>query len=140
MKLLFISILLFPLALFAGKYGEHREIGNRGFNLAMQKLISSRALGDSLKVLKFFEENLGITYDTIANKYVIPYLKIGKGVDRKYYLLFAEAQTSGGLLATIRPDQADTLVKTLIEHGDTETAVIGYVEQLDDPSVLLELI
>ncbi len=71
MKLLLITILLFPITLFAGKYGEHREIGNRGFNLAMQKLISSHALGDSLDVLKFFQENLGITYDTIANKYVI---------------------------------------------------------------------
>lgn len=71
MKLLFITILLFPIALFAGKYGEHREIGNRGFNLAMQKLISSHAFGDSLDVLKFFQENLGIFYDTIAKKYVI---------------------------------------------------------------------
>jgi len=71
MKLLFITILLFPITIFAGKYGEHREIGNRGFNLAMQNLISSHALGDSLRVLKFFQENLGITYDAIANKYVI---------------------------------------------------------------------
>ncbi len=73
MKMFYISlfIIIFSAAVFAGKYGEHREIGNRGFNLAMQKLISSHALGDSLDVLKFFQENLGITYDAIANKYVI---------------------------------------------------------------------
>jgi hypothetical protein len=52
----------------------------------------------------------------------------------------SEAQTSGGLLATVRPDQSDALVNTLREHGDTETAVIGYVKQLDDPSVLLEIL
>ena len=74
-----------------------------------------------------------------CSDYVDPYLKVGKEVDRKYYLLFAEAQTSGGLLATVRPDQADALVETLREHGDTETAVIGHVEQLNDPSVLLEI-
>ena len=73
MKKLYFTlfIVLFSAVVFAGKYGEHREIGNRGFNLAVQKLISSRSLGDSLDVLKFFQENLGITYDTIANKYVI---------------------------------------------------------------------
>ena len=75
-----------------------------------------------------------------CSEYVEPYLKVGANVDRKYYTLFAEAQTSGGLLATVRPDQADTLVNTLREHGDTETAVIGYVKQLDDPSVLLEIV
>lgn len=75
-----------------------------------------------------------------CSEYVDPYLKIGDNVDRKYYVLFAEAQTSGGLLATIRPDQADALVDTLREHGDTETAVIGHVQQLEDPSVLLEIL
>ena len=75
-----------------------------------------------------------------CSEYVDPYLKIGDNVDRKYYTLFAEAQTSGGLIATVRPDQADALVHTLREHGDTEAAVIGYVQPLDDPSILLELI
>lgn len=75
-----------------------------------------------------------------CSEYVDPYLKIGDNVDRKYYVLFAEAQTSGGLLATVRPDQADALVDTLREHGDTETAVIGHVQQLEDPSVLLEIL
>ncbi len=74
-----------------------------------------------------------------CSEYVDPYLKIADNVDKKYYTLFAEAQTSGGLIATVRPDQADALVDTLREHGDTETAVIGYVERLDDPSILLEL-
>lgn len=75
-----------------------------------------------------------------CSDYVDPFLKIGENVDRKYYSLFAEAQTSGGLLATVRQDQADALVKTLREHGDTEAAIIGHVQKMDDPSVLLELI
>lgn len=75
-----------------------------------------------------------------CSDYVDPYLRIAENLDRRYYNLFAEAQTSGGLLATVRPDQADALVTALREHGDTETAVIGCVEELDDPSVLIELI
>jgi selenide,water dikinase len=72
--------------------------------------------------------------------YVEPYLRIGESVDRRLYTLFAEAQTSGGLLATVKPDQADVLVRTLREHGDTESTVIGEVREMDDPSVYLEVI
>ena len=66
-----LFLIIFSAVIFAGKYGEHREIGNRGFNLAMQKLISSQALGDSLDVLKFFQENLDIAYDAVTDKYVL---------------------------------------------------------------------
>ena len=74
-----------------------------------------------------------------CSEYVDPYLRMGKDIDRKYYTLFSEAQTSGGLLATVKPDQAEVLVRTIREHGDTEAAVIGHVEELDDPDILLEL-
>jgi selenide,water dikinase len=72
--------------------------------------------------------------------YVEPHLRIGDGVDLRRYTLFAEAQTSGGLLATVRADQAEALVSTLREHGDTESTVIGEVRKMDDPSVYLEII
>ncbi len=75
-----------------------------------------------------------------CSDYVDPHLRIADNVDMRYYKLFAEAQTSGGLLATIREDQAEKLVNTLREHGDTETAIIGRVQELDDPSILLEIV
>ena len=66
-------------------------------------------------------------------------INIPENLDKKYFILFAEAQTSGGLLATVKPDQAETLVNALREHGDTESAIIGRVEKLDDPTVFLEI-
>ena len=72
--------------------------------------------------------------------YVEPHLRIADGVDRRRYTLFSEAQTSGGLLATVRADQARAMVSALREHGDTETTVIGEVREMDDPSVYLEII
>lgn len=72
--------------------------------------------------------------------YVDPYLRIADGVDGRRYTLFSEAQTSGGLLATVRADQAQAMVRALREHGDTETSVIGEVREMDDPSVFLEII
>lgn len=74
-----------------------------------------------------------------CSEYVDPWLMIGESVDRRYYTLFAEAQTSGGLLATVAACQADRLVETLKEHGDTESAVIGEVGEPGDPEVYLEL-
>ncbi len=74
-----------------------------------------------------------------CSEYVDPWLKISAGVDSRYYTLFAEAQTSGGLLATVSPGQAEALVATLREHGDTESAVIGRVMEMTEPSVYLEL-
>jgi selenide, water dikinase len=75
-----------------------------------------------------------------CEEYVAPYFRMDENVDNAYRVLFSEAQTSGGLLATVAPDQAETLVRTLIEHGDTETAVIGQVKELEDPSVFLEIV
>lgn len=67
-----------------------------------------------------------------CKEWVKPHLEVAPRVDDRYFQLFAEAQTSGGLLATVRPDQADTLVKTLREHGDTESAIIGRIEPNND--------
>lgn len=74
-----------------------------------------------------------------CSEYVDPWLKISEGVDKRYYTLFAEAQTSGGLLATVAPGQAEAMVAALREHGDTESAVIGRVTEMTEPSVYLEL-
>ncbi len=68
--------------------------------------------------------------------WVEPHLYITPDVDDRYFQLFAEAQTSGGLLVAVSPDQADTLIKTLREHGDTESAVIGSIEPNTDGKFL----
>lgn len=75
-----------------------------------------------------------------CSEYVDDHLRIASDVDGRYYTLFAEAQTSGGLLATVNPDQADRLVEVLREHGDTESCIIGEVREMDDPNVFLEMI
>ncbi len=74
-----------------------------------------------------------------CKEFVEPHLKMPANLDKRYFILFAEAQTSGGLLATVKPDQAEALVNALKEHGDTETTIIGRVEELDDPTVFLEI-
>ena len=43
-------------------------------------------------------------------------------------LLLADAQTSGGLLLAVAPDQADALVAELAAHRTPAAAVVGHVE------------
>ena len=75
-----------------------------------------------------------------CSEYVDRYLRISDNVDQRLYTLFAEAQTSGGLLATVKADRAEAMVEVLHEHGDTESAIIGEVREKDAPEVYLELI
>lgn len=52
---------------------------------------------------------------------------VDKQVDTRKSKLFAEAQTSGGLLATVRADQAEDIVNALHKGGDRASAIIGEV-------------
>jgi len=71
--------------------------------------------------------------------FVEPHLRMRENLDPRYFTLFAEAQTSGGLLATVKPGEADALVEALREQGDIYSAIIGRVEDITDPGIFLEL-
>jgi selenide,water dikinase len=62
-----------------------------------------------------------------CRRYVAPFLEVAAGVDPAYPTIFSEAQTSGGLLVSIRPDQAEAAVAALRESGDPASAIIGEV-------------
>ncbi len=59
--------------------------------------------------------------------------------DNQANILF-DAQTSGGLLAAVRADQAEEVIKTIHECGDERAAIIGSVKkhtETGDPHLLL---
>ena len=75
--------------------------------------------------------------------FVEDFIKVEDKVAPELYTIFSEAQTSGGLLAAVRADQADDVVAALHSVGDTSSAIIGEVEHLEkdssDNPVYLEL-
>lgn len=62
-----------------------------------------------------------------TTEYIEPYTYINKKADERKVNILSEAQTSGGLLACIRADQAEKAVKALHRAGDTTSVVIGKV-------------
>ncbi len=66
-----------------------------------------------------------------TREYVEPFLEIPKSIDMHKSALLSEAQTSGGLLAFIREDQAEEALRKLHDAGDTESAIIGEVCKKD---------
>jgi len=63
-------LIFFNLIAFAGKYGEHREIGNKGFYEAVKNLVQSDEFIDSIAVNKFLYEHFNISFDSEYSKFV----------------------------------------------------------------------
>lgn len=62
-----------------------------------------------------------------TKQYVADYVHFDEGITDDLTALLCEAQTSGGLLAAIRPDQAEEAVAGIRAAGDVLTAIIGEV-------------
>ncbi len=74
-------------------------------------------------------------------EYIESYTDISTKANVKKVELFSEAQTSGGLLAAIKPGQAKKAVKALHKAGDPTAAIIGEVCKRDsDDDYFLQVI
>jgi selenide, water dikinase len=66
---------------------------------------------------------------THANwRYLAEWVEYGPGLSKEEQLLLCDAQTSGGILAAIRPDRAGAAISALRAMGATESAIIGQLE------------
>jgi len=61
-------------------------------------------------------------------EYVEPFVTKDPGVTDDQYALIMEAQTSGGLLAAVKPHQAEEVIRALHDAGDERAAAIGEIE------------
>ncbi len=113
-----------------------------GFGLAGHALEMARAshvklVIDSKKVpvLKnaLYFSNMGfIPEGDYANKdFCKKAFKVDKRVDENLLPVLFDTQTSGGLLISIPPNNAQSLVTVLKEKGHRDVAVIGFVEEGD---------
>ncbi len=62
-------------------------------------------------------------------KFVGENASFAEGLDPELVKLLFDAQTSGGLLAALRPDQAEEALDRLRQGGDTDSSIIGRVQR-----------
>jgi len=62
-----------------------------------------------------------------TTEYIEEFTYVEENTDDRKVKIFSEAQTSGGLLAAINPDQAPEAIKALHNAGDTDSTIIGEV-------------
>lgn len=74
-----------------------------------------------------------------CRQFVSDHLQVDDGVDPRLVTIFAESQTSGGLLVSVDADQADDLVDRLRGAGDSDSAVVGRVEERREDEPLLRI-
>jgi selenide,water dikinase len=58
-------------------------------------------------------------------EHVSPWIDWSPGVSRVQRLILADAQTSGGLLIAVAPDDAERLIDELVQRGVQAARVIG---------------
>jgi selenide,water dikinase len=90
--------------------------------------------------MEVLQEEFGTKGVCKVKEYVDEFLTVQEGVLPEKVSLFAEAETSGGLLVFIRPDQAEKALGRIRENGDKEAAVIGYAEKTQVKNEYLKVV
>ncbi len=74
-----------------------------------------------------------------CRQFVADHLEVREGIDSRLVTVFSESQTSGGLLFSVNPAQAEEVLKRLHEEGDTASAIVGHVEKRQGHEPLLRV-
>jgi selenide,water dikinase len=101
-------------------------------NVVVASQVSARILLDDVPVLSAAREYVkaGISPGgTHANRrFLANWVAYAPEVSEEEQLLLCDAQTSGGLLAAVAPNQADPLLSSLRARGVADAAAIGRIE------------
>jgi selenide,water dikinase len=98
-------------------------------HLALASGLSARVFADAVPVLDFVPPLAGEgmvpggSKDNLA--YVEPHTRFDPGVTNAERLILADAQTSGGLLIAVPPEEEALLLRELEERGTHARAVVG---------------
>ncbi len=67
--------------------------------------------------------------------YVSPFVTWGESVSKVMRIVLADAQTSGGLLMAIKSDQADAMIRELIQKGVGDAKIVGEITGTGDGTI-----
>lgn len=75
-----------------------------------------------------------------VTEYVEEFLTVQEGVPSSRVALLAEAETSGGLLAFVHPDDSEKALAGIREAGDVSAMIIGYAEEIQVKNEYLKVV
>jgi selenide, water dikinase len=121
------------------EYGAHALTDVTGFgllghlrNIVLASNVGARIQMDHVPVMAAAREyvNLGIAAGgTHANhRFLADWVAYAADLSKEEQLLLCDAQTSGGLLAAVLPDNVDEILAALHQRGAEVAAVIGTIE------------
>lgn len=118
-----------------------------GFGLAGHAASMARSSGVTIELdassMPLFEKALEVVRDYLPGgsgrnwESFLASVDVAPGLDETLVALACDSQTSGGLLAAIRPEDADEALVKLREAGDTSSAVVGRVTAFSGKPVRL---
>jgi selenide,water dikinase len=101
-------------------------------NVVAASKVSARVFLEDVPVLSAAREyvNAGVSPGgTHANyRFLVDWVSYAPDVTKEEQLILCDAQTSGGLLAAVAPEEADALVSSLRGRGMSHAAAIGRIE------------
>lgn len=111
-------------------------------NVVAASNVSARVYVDRVPVLPAAWEYVraGISPGgTHANhRFLSDWVDYANGVTKEDQLVLCDAQTSGGLLASVAPEQAESLCASLRANGVQHAAMIGTIESETPPRIYVE--
>src|SRR5205807_7815263 len=113
-------------------------------NMTAASAVTARIWADAVPVLAAAREYglAGITPGgTHANwRFLAEWVTYQEGVTKEAQLLLCDAQTSGGLLASVPAPAAEAVVNALRSAGVNEAAVIGRIESAGAGKIAVSLL
>ena len=131
------------------KYNVRGATDITGFGLAGHALKMAKASKVSIKINMKKVPLIGDVYNLVDNgcipgaafrnlEFVEDHLIQVPGLDYNLKMIAFDAQTSGGLLMSVSPDNAEAILTDLHESGLTSAAIIGEVNELQEKHLVLE--
>jgi selenide,water dikinase len=111
-------------------------------NMAAASQVGARVFFERVPVLEAargYVKECGAPGGTYANhRFLADWVDYAPDLDREEQLLLCDAQTSGGLLAAVSPEQADAALSALREAGLSHAALIGRISA--EPKSRIEVV
>lgn len=128
------------------KMGAHSATDITGFGLLGHARRMAEASGVTIK---FYGEKVPVIDGTMELyrsgacpggsrrnlEYVSESVTWGENIDDEMKIILSDAQTSGGLLISIAPENADELVEMLKDNGDEYSSIVGEVIRLKQTAI-----